>query len=126
MREREREKEKEKTKKRFIGQEGRRDSAGRIRIRDTRITGTSETPERRKYGLIRVISRAVFPSGGQLRSFTRKLAFLGRLQSSRAPGIRQSSRLICVKRNCGVPRVQWDTAVGTQGVPRPLREISGD
>lgn len=60
MNERKREKEKEKTKKRFIGQEGRRDSAGRIRIRDTRITGTSETPERRKYGLIRVISRADF------------------------------------------------------------------
>lgn len=56
-----------------------------VRIRETRITGTSETPERRKYAP-RLI-RADFRASGQSRSFTRKLAFLGRLQSSRVPAI---------------------------------------
>jgi len=90
MRERKR---RRKTKKRFIGQEGRRDSAGT----HTRTSGTSETPERRKYAprFIRGFSRRGFSNE---QTITRKFAFLGRLQSSCVPEIRQSSRLIRVNR----------------------------
>jgi len=117
MREKKREKEKEKTKKRFIGQEGRRDSAGT----HTRISGTSETPERRKYAprFIRGFSRREFSSE---QTITRK--FLGRLQSSCVPEIRQSSRLIRVERNSDSARTVKHN--DTQDVPRPLRETSGN